>query len=822
MGPARKSKGKGRAGRQDTQLATANKNAKPRKKHRTKSPRRASSKMATSSAAHVVPSAVTGDALADPPSGTPATVASENCFGFIQTRDAMAVQNTGPTHPTISTAAQATSPPGKHASRWATTTSEPYHRPSPGTDKPDLRQASGFQAPPSTSTHQAEDTQAAEVAEPNKGGSVPHEVAAKPPLGLSLLPGFLDQLRGGYERDATSSTRQPSEFSSKSTDQPPSPGIPKPTGPAGPEAPSSDTVQRLLSALGWAALAAAHVYTGWLAWRFWAVHEPLSLAGDRCPDTGLLVAMLVATHSYTALLVLRKTGLWEPLVDTLAAAAKLTGGAIKGCSCIKPASTLPVPAFSELAGCLIQLLTFVADMGPTTAHRRVLWTACFAALLARATLNSSAAMEGPICAAGQLVLLAGCCAYSRYPKSIRWTIPMSALLAHYLLALLFVHLGAGHELLACTKPLIARLMSFSQDGALSTLGYLSTGEIVGLDEAAPVGVAYIVLPGVLFAGTVAILLFCCGLTPFIIANTGWVAHHVLGITSCEAIVALANVFFGMGEAPLLVVPYLERMTRSELHCLMSTGFATISAALLPALQHLNLSLVDVMISPLLSTLAAIASSKLLYPETEDSATAQKNLEEYKSPNETSVEALATRMVTLVAIVPAIGYTLVAFHTAAAFVNDVFAGLGRLVSVAEFTPHAILTTLLEPMVLLMGVGLDEVHFGARLLATELLSSEVVAYRDLTSHVGNGALSMRTRRVITFALCGFANVSSLGVAFGVISTIAPNRSTDLASIGFSALVAGCVANYLTACTIGTIITATANPVLGRFNATDFLHG
>ncbi|XP_077557268.1 uncharacterized protein LOC144172436 [Haemaphysalis longicornis] len=334
----------------------------------------------------------------------------------------MAVQSTGPTHPTISTAAQATSPPGEDASRCATTTSEPYHRPSPGTDKPDLRQASGFQAPPSTSTHQAEDTQAAEVAEPNEGGSVPHEVAAKPPLGLSLLPGFLDQLRGGYERDATSSTRQPSEFSSKSTDQPPSPGIIKPTGPAGPEAPSSDTVQRLLSALGWAALAAAHVYTGWLAWRSWVVHEPLSLAGDRCPDTGLLVAMLVATHSYTALLVLRKTGLWEPLVDTLAAAAKLTGGAIKGCSCIKP----------------------------------VLWTACFAALLVRATLNSSAAMEGPICAAGQLVLLAGCCAYSRYPKSIRWTIPMSALLAHYLLALLFVHLGAGHELLACTKPLIAR------------------------------------------------------------------------------------------------------------------------------------------------------------------------------------------------------------------------------------------------------------------------------------------------------------------------------------------------------------------------------
>ncbi|XP_077553390.1 putative transporter HI_0519 [Haemaphysalis longicornis] len=407
-------------------------------------------------------------------------------------------------------------------------------------------------------------------------------------------------------------------------------------------------------------------------------------------------------------------------------------------------------------------------------------------------------MEGVICAAGQLVLVAGCCVYSRHPRSIRWTIPLSALLAHHLMALLFVHWGAGYKFLSCIEQLITRLMSFSQHGAASVLGYLSTGQMAGWAVPAPISFAFVVLPGVLFLGALAILLFHYGVVSPVIAKTGWLVHHVFGITSCEAVVALANAFFGMAEAPLLVLPYLARMTRSELHCVMTVGFATISAALLPALARLNLMSVDVTISPILSTLAAIASSKLLYPETEHSVTAHYKLDDYESPAKTCVEALDSGMVILVAIVPAIAYALVAFLSAAAFVNDVCAELGRLVSVPGLTPLAILTALLKPMALLMGIGLNEMHMAARVLATASLLSEIDAYRELTLYAASAALSMRTERVLTFAVCGFANLGSLGVAFGVLSIMAPSRTTDLANIGFSALIAGCVANYLTACT------------------------
>ncbi|XP_077553394.1 sodium/nucleoside cotransporter 2-like [Haemaphysalis longicornis] len=447
-----------------------------------------------------------------------------------------------------------------------------------------------------------------------------------------------------------------------------------------------------------------HAYTGWIAWRFWVQHENLSLGSGSCTDPVLLVIMLVAIHSYSAFLVLRITGLWAPLVDTLVRVGNVIGDVMNRYAFIKP----------------------------------VLWTACFAALLARSALNSTAAMEGVICAAGQLVLVAGCCVYSRHPRSIRWAIPLSALFAHHLMALLFIHIGAGYEFLSCVEHLITRLMSFSQHGAAGVLGYLSTGQMAGWAVPAPISFAFVVLPGVLFLGALAILLLHYGVVSPVIAKTGWLVHNLFGITSCEAIVALANAFFGMAEAPLLVLPYLARMTRSELHCVMTVGFATISAALLPTLTHLDLSLVDVTISSILSTLAAIASSKLLYPETEHSVTAHYNLHDYESPGETYVEALESGTVILVAIVPAIAYTLVAFLSAAAFVNDVCAELGRL---------GILTALLKPMALLMGIGLDEMHMAARVLASALFLSEIDAYRELTSYVARVAFSSHHNQRIT---------------------------------------------------------------------------
>ncbi|XP_077489397.1 solute carrier family 28 member 3-like [Amblyomma americanum] len=180
------------------------------------------------------------------------------------------------------------------------------------------------------------------------------------------------------------------------------------------------------------------------------------------------------------------------------------------------------------------------------------------------------------------------------------------------------------------------------------------------------------------------------------------------------------------------------------------------------------------------------------------------------------------MATVAAMAPAIACSLIAFLSAQECVHELCSRLGKLVHVSEVTPHAMLTMLFEPLVTLMGIELSEVHCAARLLATRVLANDLVAYHDLTRQSSSGALSVRTRRLLAYPLCSFANVGSTAVTMGGLSAIAPSRSRDVASLIFRALVAGCIANLLTACTVGTMITNKANPVVAKFSALDFLDG
>ncbi|XP_077512608.1 solute carrier family 28 member 3-like [Amblyomma americanum] len=244
------------------------------------------------------------------------------------------------------------------------------------------------------------------------------------------------------------------------------------------------------------------------------------------------------------------------------------------------------------------------------------------------------------------------------------------------------------------------------------------------------------------------------------------------------------------EAPLLIRPYVQRLTLSEMHCIMTVGFASVSAAMLPVYSDLGLDSVDVMVASLLSTIAGIVSSKLLQPETELTALAYCSVKEQDSLEKRDPVTLQDSMTTVVAVVEAVAVSL------AAIVGH---RTGKILYLGVKN-KALLTPLLEPLVLLMGVNAAEAHAGARLLATGLLANEVVAYRQLTGPALSASLSVRTRRVFTYALCGFTNVGSLCITLGVLSALAPSRSEDVVSLLLRALVAGAVANALTACAVG----------------------
>ncbi|KAH9371458.1 hypothetical protein HPB48_020723 [Haemaphysalis longicornis] len=386
-----------------------------------------------------------------------------------------AVENTGSPQPSIPAAAPEASPPFKYASRWDAATPDSDPATPVAIRKPGLQHDSGSPARAATSTCMAGDDRNTAVV-PNTGGPLPNEAFAKIHRGTTSAHGFPESTRAGYERESSGgSMAHHSDLNSEVRGQLEALGAIKPTGPTGRQGPASGHLERLRSILGWATWAMVHAYTGWIAWRFWVQHENLSLGSGSCTDPVLLVIMLVATLSYSAFLVLQITGLWAPLVDTLVRVGNVIGDVMNRYACIKPffvrntnalysayrnsvqmpAPILRDPLFSATAPDALNYGGLGAIVGHEIMHA-VLWTACFAALLARATLNSTAAMEGVICAAGQVVLVAGCCVYSRHPRSIRWTIPLSALLAHHLMALLFVHWGAGYKFLSCIEQLITR------------------------------------------------------------------------------------------------------------------------------------------------------------------------------------------------------------------------------------------------------------------------------------------------------------------------------------------------------------------------------
>lgn len=177
------------------------------------------------------------------------------------------------------------------------------------------------------------------------------------------------------------------------------------------------------------------------------------------------------------------------------------------------------------------------------------------------------------------------------------------------------------------------------------------------------------------------------------------------------------------------------------------------------------------------------------------------------------------MATVLAMASTTAWSLVTFLSAEACLNEVCMTMSQLVLLPELTPHVALTWLLKPLVLLMGIQETEIHSAADLLAASALDNDVVA---LMRHVANGPLTVRTRHVLTCALCGSANVGSAAVMLGTLSGMAPGRAGDVASLLLGTLIAAFAANMLVAYTVGTLITNTVNPALAEFKALGFFDG
>jgi len=407
-------------------------------------------------------------------------------------------------------------------------------------------------------------------------------------------------------------------------------------------------------------------------------------------------------------------------------------------------------------------------------------------------------MERLISALGLVVFVGLAYALSVNRRAVRWSTVLWAIALQLIFAVFILKTTPGYALFSFLGDVVNKFLDFSDAGAKFVFG----------DKFQENFFAFKVLPTIIFFSSFITLLYHYGILQQVVKGVAWVMMKTLKTSGAESLSCAANIFVGQTEAPLLIKPYVGSMTLSELHAVMTGGFATIAGGVMAAYISLGVPAQHLIAASVMSAPAALAMSKLLYPETEQSQTAGTVNVKVERTAANGIDAAATGAIEGLKLVGNIAAMLIAFLALVALVNAVLGWFGSLIGVSQLSLELIFSFLLAPVAWLMGVPWADCGQVGVLLGKKTILNEFIAYVDLKdriekSQAGTGGISQRAIIIATYALCGFSNISSIGIQIGGIGGIAPERQADLARLGVRALIGGSLACFMTACIAGMLL-------------------
>lgn len=390
-------------------------------------------------------------------------------------------------------------------------------------------------------------------------------------------------------------------------------------------------------------------------------------------------------------------------------------------------------------------------------------------------------------------------------KSIQWRPVMAGFTLQVALAILLVKLPASRLLFLWLNKVVLTLEQATMAGTSLVFGYLG-GAPLPFEEPFP-GSAFILafraLPLVLMVSALSALLFYWRLLPLVVRGGSWLLERTLGIGGALGVSAAANVFIGMVESPLLIRPYLQQMSRGELFAVMTCGMSTIAGTVLvlyasilqPVLPD---ALGHILTASLISAPAALSIALLMVPHEgalttggmEQPTTASSSMDAIVQGTVEGLQLLLNIIAMLIVLIAMVG-----------LVNAIL-GLCPTVADAPVTLQRILGWLFAPLAWSLGIPWQESAVAGGLLGTKTVLNELVAYLDLAG-LDPGALSSRSRLIMTYALCGFANLGSLGIMLGGMGAMAPQRRREIVSLGFKSILSGTLATCMTGAVVGMLV-------------------
>ncbi|EMY46726.1 NupC/NupG family nucleoside CNT transporter [Glaesserella parasuis] len=405
---------------------------------------------------------------------------------------------------------------------------------------------------------------------------------------------------------------------------------------------------------------------------------------------------------------------------------------------------------------------------------------------------------------GIVVLLGIAFLLSNNKRAINFRTVFGALASQIGIAALILYVPVGRNALGAMAEGGAKVISYGNEGVAFLFGGLVSDKMFEVFGGGGFVFAFRVLPIIVFFSALISLLYYVGIMQWVIKIIGGGLQKVLGTSQAESMSAAANIFAGQSEAPLVVKPYISKMTESELFAVMCGGLASIAGSVMAGYAGMGVPLTYLIAASFMAAPAGLLFAKIILPQTEKFNDSIENVELEKPAN--VLDAAAAGASSGMHLALNIGAMLIAFIALIALINGVLGAVGGWFGYEGLNLGLILGWIFKPLAWAIGVPWNEAEVAGQMIGLKLAINEFVGYLEFAKYLGPEApmaLTDKTKAIVTFALCGFANFSSIAILIGGLGSMAPNRRGDVARLGIKAVIAGSLANLMSAAIAGLFI-------------------
>ncbi|QFU00799.1 Nucleoside permease NupX [Halomonas sp. THAF5a] len=414
---------------------------------------------------------------------------------------------------------------------------------------------------------------------------------------------------------------------------------------------------------------------------------------------------------------------------------------------------------------------------------------------------------------GMVTLVAIALLFSSDRRAIRLRTVLGAFAIQAGIGAFVLYVPVGQAVLATVSDAVSQVVLYANDGIDFVFGGLADVEASGFVF------AFKVLPVIIFFSSLTAVLYYLGIMQWIIRILGGALQKALGTSRTESLSATANIFVGQTEAPLVVRPFIARMTRSQLFAVMCGGLASVAGSVLAGYAALGIPMEYLVAASFMAAPGGLLFAKLLMPETEtpeDSVSAaEERLDEEEDHPSNVLDAAAAGASSGLMLAANVGAMLLAFIGLIALLNGMLGGIGGWFGMESLSLELILGWLFSPLAFLLGVPWEEATLAGSFIGQKLVVNEFVAYINLAPYLDGDqvvaatgqVMTPHTMAVLSFALCGFANLSSIAILLGGLGSIAPSRRHEIARFGLKAVLAGTLSNLMSASLAGFFLALAA---------------